>query len=552
MLGALALWAGGAFAPNPVAAHANYLRSSPAAEAVLREGPALVQIWFSEPLSVGGSRLSVRNTNGGRVDNGDMRLDPADPRAMQISLPTLPPGVYTVLWENTSATDGHSLAGAFPFTIGDAPPAVGFAALVRAVDRAALANQSPSAIALTSRWLVLLALAGLGGATVFTPLFLSSPKLVAARLRAEAARRRGLALLIAVAAFAFGLEAALRLERSGLALLSSQYGLILAARAALLAGLIAVWRARRETGWAGALLCGLLLLTQSANSHSAAEAGGLPVLADWLHLAFTSIWLGGVGQLAFIDAPLAMRSSDPAARSDFGALIARFSPWAMFCVLGLALTGLAQSALFIGNIEALWTTAYGRALSLKLALFAVLLIFGAVHQLALAPRLREFRRRAATTADNAAATRAARAFRASVCAEAVIAAGALIAAGLLISLPPSRDIAPDPTVKGSIQTRVVGDVTLTLGASPAEAGLNQFVLRIDGPPGAPAQEAVLRIGHETINTGLTEIILPSYAQPVFAARSSALALQGQWRIEAIVRRAGLPDIRTEFWVLVEK
>jgi copper transport protein len=371
------------------------------------------------------------------------------------------------------------------------------------------------------------------------------------RVRAQA-RRRWLIVFIVFAAVAFALEAAMRGERSGLTLLSSQYGLTLAVRAGLLTGLVVVWRARGETGWAGALMCGLLLLTQSANSHSAAEAGGLPVLADWLHLTFAAIWLGGVGQLALIDAPLSLRSGDSAARSDFGALIRRFSPWAMFCVLGLALTGLAQSAIFIENIEALWTTAYGRALSLKVALFAVLLILGAVHQFALAPRLREIRKRAASAADSPNAMRAMRAFRASISAEAAVACGALMAAGLLISLPPSRDVVPDTTIIANIQTRVIGDITLTLGLSPAEAGPNQFVLRVATPPNAPAEEAVLRIDHETINTGVTEIVLAPYAQPLFAARSSALALQGNWKIEVVVRRANLPDTRAEFEVAVEK
>ena len=82
--------------------------------------------------------------------------------------------------------------------------------------------------------------------------------------------------------------------------------------------------------------------------------------------------------------------------------------------------------------------------------------------------------------------------------------------------------------------------------TPAAAGPNQFALRIDGPAGAPAEGAVLRIDHQTINTDLTEIVLSPYAEPVFVARSSAIALQGAWRIEAIVRRAGRPDTPVVF------
>jgi len=553
ILGALALFAALGMNPNAAYAHANYVRSAPAAEAAIFEAPALVQIWFSEPLSLGGSRLGVRDTSGRQVDKGDARLDPGDDRSMRVSLPPLPPGVYTVLWETTSVIDGHSLAGAFPFTVGESAPVAGFAGLAREVERAVQANQTPAGAGVASRWMVLLALVALGGATVFTPLFMASPNMTAARAQTTPARRRWLLAFIVLSAVAFGFEAAIRAESGGLVvLMSDRYGLTLTARAALLAGLIGLWRARRETGWASPLLSGLLLFTQSANSHSAAEAGSLPLLADWLHLVFAAIWLGGVVQLALVDAPLALRRGDADARAEFGALIAQFSPWVMLCVLGLALTGLAQSAAFVESIEALSTTAYGRALSLKLALFGALLVFGAVHQFGLAPRLREIRKRAAATPDRAVAARAMRVFRTSVGAEAAAAGVTLMAAGLLISLPPSRDVRSDPTLISSIQTRGIGNVTLTLGVSSAEAGSNQFVLRVDAPTNAPVEDAVLRIEHETINTGLTEIVLAPYARPLYAARSSALALQGKWKIEAIVRRAGMPDTRAEFAVVVEK
>jgi len=80
-------------------------------------------------------------------------------------------------------------------------------------------------------------------------------------------------------------------------------------------------------------------------------------------------------------------------------VIDRFSPIALFCVAGLALGGIAQSAQFLGSVEALWTTDYGRALSAKLALFAVLVGFGAFHRQVLAPQVRRWALRRSEAGD---------------------------------------------------------------------------------------------------------------------------------------------------------
>ena len=76
-----------------------------------------------------------------------------------------------------------------------------------------------------------------------------------------------------------------------------------------------------------------------------------------------------------------------------GAAIRRFSPLAMASVLVLALTGLAQANLVIGDLDALLGTGYGRTLLLKIVLFAGLFGLGALHQMALAPRLATLRGR---------------------------------------------------------------------------------------------------------------------------------------------------------------
>src|SRR5260221_9628198 len=90
-----------------VSAHALLLRSNPQANAVLKQAPVQVELFFSESVEAKLSTIKVYNTSGNEVDVGDVRVDPADSTRMTVSLHTLSDGVYTVTWKAVSATDGH-------------------------------------------------------------------------------------------------------------------------------------------------------------------------------------------------------------------------------------------------------------------------------------------------------------------------------------------------------------------------------------------------------------------------------------------------------------
>ena len=130
-----------------------------------------------------------------------------------------------------------------------------------------------------------------------------------------------------------------------------------------------------------ALAIGVLLLqTQSFVSRSARLPEPVaPLLADWLHLMLAAVWLGGVAMLALIIAQV-WRAPSRAMIAAISGMLQRFSPIALFCVLGLAFSGIAQAGLFLSGFDELWRTPYGITLSIKLALFVVLIGFGAFHQ----------------------------------------------------------------------------------------------------------------------------------------------------------------------------
>lgn len=83
-----------------------------------------------------------------------------------------------------------------------------------------------------------------------------------------------------------------------------------------------------------------------------------------LHLAVTGGWLGTVVVLA-----LASGRAPSAARMDaLGAVIGRFSPWALACAAAAGMSGIVLAWLYLGSVAALAETTYGRLLLAKLAL----------------------------------------------------------------------------------------------------------------------------------------------------------------------------------------
>src|SRR5688572_19704510 len=105
---------------TPVSAHALLVRSTPAANAVLLQAPVQVEIFFSEPVEEGLSSIRVFDSNNLSVDAGDVRVDPADPTRLTVTLHSLTEGVYTVTWKVVSSIDGHQTTGSFPFAVGNA------------------------------------------------------------------------------------------------------------------------------------------------------------------------------------------------------------------------------------------------------------------------------------------------------------------------------------------------------------------------------------------------------------------------------------------------
>ena len=97
-------------------AHAFLDRAEPRVGSKVRTAPTQVRLWFTERIEPAFSSVRVLNEAGQRVDGADARVDPATPTLLQVSLGTLAPGTYRVVWRVLSV-DTHVTQGDFTFTL---------------------------------------------------------------------------------------------------------------------------------------------------------------------------------------------------------------------------------------------------------------------------------------------------------------------------------------------------------------------------------------------------------------------------------------------------
>ena len=112
-------------------AHTKLSRSVPGQGVVVTQPPAEVRCWFSEPIEVRFSTMTVVRTRGDsatgrlqpleRVDQG-WQPGPNVTKEVAVTLPAnLVPGVYLVQWA-VLAVDGHRISGTFTWTYKPAAP----------------------------------------------------------------------------------------------------------------------------------------------------------------------------------------------------------------------------------------------------------------------------------------------------------------------------------------------------------------------------------------------------------------------------------------------
>jgi copper transport protein len=533
----------------PASAHALLVRSIPEANASLPTAPAQVEIYFSESVEPSFSTISVLDSNGSSVDNGDVRLDPADDTHLTVSLRSLPDGVYTVTWRALSLSDGHVTTGSFPFAIGN-------------VDEAALAAaQSSQSASLSlgeavSKWLLYLAAAALIGGLLFRLAVWDPAQRIAGVSGGDPSPSElpittaSLFVLLGVSLFGLLLEAG-QASGVGVALpwssslrtmmFTTRTGAIWLGRIVVLLAMIALLGRNPSPLRRGSSvgLGVILLLTISLGSHAASDPQPLlPVLADMLHLTAACAWLGGL--LSFVSGMARVRRVEAGARTRLtSVLIPRFSSQALMSVGCLALSGLYSAYLRVGTLDALTQTLYGRILIMKCAIVMVMIGLGAVNLLIVTPAMR------GAASLESGDTRLVDRFRRIIASEITLGAALLLSVGLLTSAPPAKV----STASASLHDKGQADeLSIDLQITPGKVGVNTFTATItaDGKPLDQAKEVSLQFTPTQASMPPSKVSLAAQGNGVYSVKGAFLSLPSEWQVQVAVRRANKFDAFANF------
>jgi len=201
---------------------------------------------------------------------------------------------------------------------------------------------------------------------------------------------------------------------------------LIAAAFVLVASALAQVKARRALVVVLWLVSVVLLISLAWISHAAAATvHPFGVSGDMLHLCAAGFWIGGLVPLTIF---LARVRASFSLGETVVRVVRRFSTLSLCCVSVLVVSGISNSWLLVGSIHALFTTPYGRLLLFKLALFAILIGFGARNRFLVKAKLPK----AAADPDLLAQ------FRRNAVWEACLGVAVVVIVGCLGVTPPAR------------------------------------------------------------------------------------------------------------------
>jgi copper transport protein len=441
--------------PMAASAHALLSASSPPAGAHLGTAPGVVSLDFDQPLNATLSQATVVDPTGhvwaGKVDSA---------YEIRIPMATNAAGVYTVDWTSVSSFDGHRITGSFTFDVGVAgttPPQLAG----NAVPGPQLSDIAIGVV----KWIEALALLFVAGELLVSTLAKRSPELewVRTRFRASSlALSAGLVTVWSEATVGSGGHSL----TNYFAFFDGFSGASLIARLVFeTLTLVAVARGWRSLPvW----LAGALLMLAASGHAAGVSPAWYGIGLDAVHLLAAGLWAGGIAALALQHPPGGWRSDGARV------LLARFTPVALGAFAATVVAGGLEAITQLGSIQALFGTAYGRVLLVKMALVALMLPLSAMAWRLKRPHIR---------------------------VEAALAAGVVAAAALLASFPTPPTAAAQQLAEAAAATPTAGlpsgnELTMAgaagsdlvgLSLSPGLPGPNRatvYVLPIDGTAAA--------------------------------------------------------------------
>jgi copper transport protein len=529
---------------TPAHAHAVLVSTDPPDGATLDAAPEQVTVTFSEPITPPDGALRVYDSSGERVDGADAHVPDDAPESVVATLDAgLPQGTYVVAWRAIS-DDGHPIRGAFLFGVGED---VTFDEGLLAQITAGTEERVVGVVAALSRGLTYATTLLASGAAAFLVLVAGPTHRRRPDLRrvCVGAAVTGIVVSLLAIPLQTALETGVGLEafvRGDLlwTTLDGNYGWSVAVRTAGLAA-VAIsaagpaftrsWSPPTAGAGASAAIASFLLIGHTVTT----QPRWLVVTSDAVHLAGAALWFGGLVLLA----AYLRRPDDPP--DEAAGIVARFSRTAMTAVIAVAAGGLALAWAEVRVPRALFGTAYGMTLIVKVVLVAVVLTVGAYNNRRLVP--------AVVTRDREeGASRAWSQLSRTVRAEGALLVLVLLVTGALVYIQPAREAAGVTGVFSTYED-VGDDHEVNLVVDPNRAGRNELHLYVTHretfrPLSTLEADLHLEIEMPTEDVGPIERE-PRVAGPGhWLHAGDELAFPGTWRVVVVVRLDEFEEVRT--------
>jgi copper resistance protein D len=131
-----------------------------------------------------------------------------------------------------------------------------------------------------------------------------------------------------------------------------------------------------------------IAFTTTATGHAGDWGDVSPTaVIDYVHVAASSLWVGGLLSLAILGRP----SVAGWGSAQFRTIGQRFSRLAGWSLLAVVLSGSYNAWVQVATPSGMWTTTYGRVLSIKVAIVVVLIWLGAISRYTIVARLTHHR-----------------------------------------------------------------------------------------------------------------------------------------------------------------
>ena len=483
-------------------AHAVLLDSSPKPGEMLMQSPSEVVANFNE--GVGPIFFKVLDVKGQPVgDPGEIRLD-----GTKMILPlraTLPNGTYVLTYRVISA-DTHPVGATFGFSIGEP---------MKTVDATADAGSRSiwSLAVAVNRWVLYAGMLWVAGTALFL-LLLGIEGSLREDARQKARWASVLTALSYVLAVGFGgadmqlggVDALWKAAtwRSGLdSTLASSAVLGLIAMALLYAGFVAGEQRRHGVLIAGATLAiGSFLVTGHA---ATAPPAWLMAPVVGVHLLATAFWIGAFRPL--------LLSTGQLSAADSGALMQRFSNFAVPAVIVVLISGTAISLKQLGSPAKLFDNDYGTVLLTKIILVLVIIGIAAYNKINLTPRL--------IANDVAGVSKIRRTITLELMLYVIVLAAA---SALTVTTPPRALVATGEPgaaeakmamMSGGLVKRTLENdagYSAEIELSPAKVGENMLMVTLKDPAGVIVQDATaLEVTVALESAGISEVRLKAEA-----------------------------------------